>query len=132
MRITQNPYGQTPNYYGSNKACHPSEKFSALPSRKQFKAVEDLVDFANGNNNPGDKLTNLASRLGVRSAAHLSVGIIDASDNLNKAYAQSPLQELSDALGLRPDDIDCTLGKYVAELAGNTRPGNNGSGGGIT
>ncbi len=133
MLITQNSYSNSyGSSYGNSNTCRPDEKFSALSNRQQYQAIEDLVDFAKGENNPGNKLKDLANQLGVKSAAHLSVGILDASDSLNGANAKSPIDELSAALGLRADDIECSLGKYVAEMAGNTRPGNNGSGGAVT
>ena len=129
MRITGN-FGNSYGY--TNNTCRPEEKFSSLPERKQYKAVEDLVSFASGREYGGNKLQNLADQLGVRSPAHLSVALITASDKLDSVNAKSPIEELSDALGLRTDQIDCTLGKYVAEMAGYTGPGYGGGGGGNT
>jgi hypothetical protein len=63
----------------------------------------------------------------MKSVAHLSVAIIDASDNLNSPNADSPIEELSKALGLNIEQVDCRLGQYVAELAAATNPVDNGT-----
>ena len=97
-------------------------RFRDFPERQQFKILDQLISNAQRHEDPSGQMKDLAQSLRLRSTSHLEVGLMDASDALDKPNAGDGVRELAKALGLEEQPVDVALGSLAEKLAGHTNP----------
>jgi hypothetical protein len=117
------------NYSSYGRSSGPM--FRELPPRQQFQVIDKLVSNAERNEDPSGDMNQLSRQLEQRHVSYLNIALIEANDDLNKPGAGDPVKELAEALRIDEDKVNSVLGSYAEELAKETNPQRNDSGGSL-